>query len=172
MTSAVSLQSVNELSASEFIARFSDIAEHSPWVAVEAERSRPFPTHEALVQAFQAAVINASRNAQHDLILEHPDLAGRAALAGSVAAESRREQSGAGLDTLTSEEFERFHNLNETYRSRFGFPFIFAVSGATKFQILDAFDQRISGTLEEERLTAIAQILRIIRFRLETRVSI
>ncbi len=165
-----SLADVNALSQDDFVLRFGDIAEHSPWVAEAASRARPFSSHESLVKAFQNAILDAPSARQTALIQAHPDLAGRAAQMNDLADESRREQKGAGLDTLMPDEFKRFHRLNDAYRTRFGFPFIFAVSGATKHQILDAFEHRVAGTLEEEHLTAIAQILRIVRFRLEARV--
>jgi 2-oxo-4-hydroxy-4-carboxy-5-ureidoimidazoline decarboxylase len=171
MTTPVSLAAVNALTRDAFVASFGDIAEHSAWVAVEAEKARPFADHAALVKAFQDAVLDASEAQQTALILAHPDLAGRAARAGDVADESKREQKGAGLSTLSEDEFQRFHALNDRYRARFGFPFIFAVTGANKFQIFEAFENRVGGTMEEERLTAIAQILRIIRFRLAARVE-
>jgi OHCU decarboxylase len=171
MSQPLSLSDVNTLAPAEFVSRFGDIAEHSPWVAEHAGAMRPYADHAAMVLAFQTAILQASENLQHALILAHPDLAGRAARQGAVADESKREQAGAGLDTLTDAEFERFHRLNDTYRARFGFPFIFAVTGASKHQILDAFENRVGGTMAEERLTAIAQILRIVRFRLEMRVT-
>ena len=65
----------------------------------------------------------------------------------------------------------RFNNLNGRYQERFGFPFILAVRGATKHQISEAFASRIGGGHEEEFLTALAQVMRIIRFRLEDRVD-
>lgn len=170
-SSVLSLADVNALTPDAFIARFGDIAEHSPWVAEGAVNARPFPSHDALVNAFQRAILDAPATRQTALILAHPDLAGRATALKDLADESRREQKGAGLDTLTQDEFKRFHALNDAYRARFGFPFIFAVSGATKYQILEAFEQRVAGTHEEERLTALAQILRIVRFRLEARVK-
>ncbi len=166
----MTLSEVNALTRAEFVARFGDIAEHSKWVAETAEPQRPYANDAAMVQAFQKAILDAEPSRQNALILAHPDLAGRAALLGEVADESKNEQKGAGLDTLTADEFERFHALNTAYRTRFGFPFIFAVTGATKHQIIDAFENRVGGTLAEERLTAIAQILRIVRFRLEARV--
>ena len=101
----------------------------------------------------------------------HPDLAGRAARAGNLTSDSQREQKGAGLDTLTGEEFDRFHFLNEIYQSRFGIPFIYAVKGATKHDILAAFEARLSSTVREEFLTALTQVMRIIRFRLTDRVT-
>lgn len=171
MSQSLSLSEVNTLSPAEFISRFGDIAEHSPWVAEHADTMRPYADHAAIVLAFQTAILHAPHDLQHALILAHPDLAGRAERQGAVADESKREQAGAGLDTLTDAEFERFHRLNDTYRARFGFPFIFAVTGASKYQILDAFENRVGGTMAEERLTAIAQILRIVRFRLEMRVT-
>ena len=166
----MTVSEVNALTRADFVARFGDIAEHSAWVAEMAEPSRPYADHAAMVQAFQKAILGADPARQAALIIAHPDLAGRAALLGEVAHESKREQKGAGLNTLTPDEFERFHALNTAYRTRFGFPFIFAVTGATKHQIMDAFENRVNGTTEEERLTAIAQILRIVRFRLEARV--
>ncbi|MFM8608194.1 MAG: 2-oxo-4-hydroxy-4-carboxy-5-ureidoimidazoline decarboxylase [Hyphomicrobiales bacterium] len=171
MTEPLTLAQVNALMREEFIAQFGDIAEHSSWVAEGAVDARPFFSHDSLVDAFQQSVLTAPPSRQDALILAHPDLAGRAAKAGDLAEESRREQKGAGLDRLTEDEFKRFHQLNDLYRARFGFPFIFAVSGATKFQILDSFETRVGGTKSEERLTALAQVLRIIRFRLETRVK-
>lgn len=171
MIEALSLAEVNAFTRDEFIAHFGDIAEHSSWVADSAEQARPFLTHAALVDAFQKSVLSAAQARQDDLIFAHPDLAGRAAKAGDLAEESRREQKSAGLDRLTADEFTRFHDLNDRYRARFGFPFIFAVSGASKYQILDAFENRVDGTKAEERLTALAQVLRIIRFRLEMRVK-
>jgi 2-oxo-4-hydroxy-4-carboxy-5-ureidoimidazoline decarboxylase len=171
MTEPLTLAQVNALTREEFIAHFGDIAEHSSWVAEGAVSSRPFLSHDSLVDAFQQSVLTAPQSSQDALILAHPDLAGRAAKAGDLAEESRREQKGAGLDRLTEDEFKRFHQLNDLYRARFGFPFIFAVSGATKFQILESFEMRVGGTKSEERLTALAQVLRIIRFRLETRVK-
>ena len=170
MSDALSLAQVNALSREDFVAQFGDIAEHSIWVAEGAETLRPFKNHYELVDAFQRVVLAASETTKDALISAHPDLAGRAAKAGDLAEESRREQKGAGLDRLTDEEFKKFHALNDRYRERFGFPFIFAVSGATKHQIIEAFENRVGGTKTEERLTALAQVLRIIRFRLEMRV--
>lgn len=120
-----------------------------------------------MIEAFQAAVAEALRQAQEALIRAHPDLAGRA----NLAPDSRKEQAGAGLDTLSAEELARFTHLNTRYRQRFGFPFILAVKGATKHQILDAFATRIDGGREEEFYTALAQVMRIIRFRLEERID-
>jgi len=163
----VTVDEVNALPNAAFAALFGMIAEHSQWVAEEAATRRPFAGREAMVAAFQAAVAGAGRDAQLALLRQHPDLAGRAKL----AEDSQREQAGAGLDSLTAEELERFTRLNDLYRARFGIPFILAVKGAGKAEILSAFEQRIAGGHEEEFATALAQVLRIIRFRIEDRVD-
>ncbi len=164
------IDTVNSMSKPQFVATFGDIAEHSPWVAEEAFASGPFADLEALIAAFENAMQGAPKDAQLALIRAHPDLAGKAALAGELAKNSRNEQAGAGLDTLTQLEFERFTRLNNRYRDTFGFPFIFAVKGSTKFMILDAFEQRIDNSLEVEFETAVLQVTRIFRFRLESLV--
>ena len=167
----LSIDAVNALGAEEFAARFGDVAEGSPWVADAAFSARPHADREALVGAFAAAVQAAPPEAQLALLRAHPDLAGRAAVGGDIAEESRREQAGAGLDRLTAEEFARFHELNTRYRERFGFPFIFAVKGATKESILAAFEERIDNDADTERAAALANVERILRFRIEDRVA-
>lgn len=165
------LDHINALPLAGFIEAFGEIAEHSAWVAEEAAKARPFKDRDSMIAAFQAAVLQASEQSQLDLLRAHPDLAGKAALAGELTDDSRREQAGAGLSQLTVEEYARFHAMNDQYKSRFGIPFILAVQGATKQQILDSFASRVHGTQREEHLTALAQVLRIIRFRLEARVK-
>ena len=161
---------INRLSLDDFIATFADIAEHSPWVAARAAEQRPFANRAAMIDAFQQAVRGADEAEQLALLRAHPDLAGRAARAGELTSDSAREQKGVGLDTLSDDEFARFHTLNEAYKSRFGIPFIFAVKGATKHDILAAFEARLGATQQEEVMMALMQVLRIIRFRLTDRV--
>ena len=165
----LSIDAVNALDAGEFTALFGDVAERSPWAAEIAFAIRPFADREALVAAFTGAVRAASPEAQLALLRVHPDLADRAA-AGAIAEQSQREQAGAGLDQLTPAEFARFGDLNARYRERFGFPFIFAVKGASKDMILTAFEARIGNDAETERATALANVERIFRFRIEERV--
>jgi 2-oxo-4-hydroxy-4-carboxy-5-ureidoimidazoline decarboxylase len=163
----MSLRDINAMKQDAFVAAFGDVAEHSPWVAEEAWVLRPFADRDALVRAFETALGGATSEAKLALIRAHPDLATRARL----TADSTSEQRGAGLDRLSTDEFRRFTMLNEAYKARFGFPFIFAVKGATKHQILKAFEERIANSAETEFNTALAQIARIFRFRLEDRVS-
>jgi len=167
----LTIDDLNRMAASEFAASFGDVAEHSPWVAERAAGARPFADRGAAAQAFAAALRGAARDEQVAVLRAHPDLAGRAAVLGKLAKESRREQAGAGLDRLTPEEFERFTALNAAYKERFDIPFIFAVKGATKGMILAAFEERLSNGLEDELKNAIDNVCRIMRFRIEDRVA-
>ena len=144
--SLLPIEAVNSFDAAVFAARFGDVAEDSPLGFRSCLRGAAFIDREAMVDAFAVAV------------RAHPDLAGRAAVAGDIAAESRREQAGAGLDRLTAGEFARFQDLIARYRERFGFPFILAVKGATKHAILAAFEARIGNDAETERATALANV--------------
>jgi 2-oxo-4-hydroxy-4-carboxy-5-ureidoimidazoline decarboxylase len=163
----MTLAEANALAAPDFVARFGDVAEHSPWVAERAETQRPFTSVDAMVAAFQAAIREASDARQLDLIRAHPDLASRAAM----AEESRKEQAGAGLDRLSADEFARLTDLNNRYRDRFGIPFILAVKGATPHQILDSFAARLGNDLDTELANALDQVCRIVGFRLAERVA-
>ena len=167
----ISLTDVNRMAEGEFVAAFGDIAEHSPWVAAEVADRRPFPSRAAMIAAFVEAVTHADRARQRALLLAHPDLAGRAAVSGDLTRDSKNEQKGAGLDTLTPDEFHRFTQQNTTYRERHGIPFIFAVRGATKHDIMQGYADRIGNAPEVEFKTALEQVGRIVRFRLEDRVA-
>jgi OHCU decarboxylase len=170
-TFPMSLDDVNALDRADFVAAFGDVAEHSPWVAEAAAGGLPFTSRRAMSEAFLDAILDADEPRKLSLLRAHPDLAGRAAIAGDLAAESRKEQAGAGLDRLTAEEFARFTELNNAYLQKFGFPFILAVKGATKDQILKAFAERIKHDHEREFAAALIQVARIVAFRLEDRVA-
>ncbi|WP_181704048.1 2-oxo-4-hydroxy-4-carboxy-5-ureidoimidazoline decarboxylase [Chthonobacter albigriseus] len=166
----MSLADVNGLSPAAFVDAFGDVAEHSPWVAAAAAGERPFASRDQFVAVFEDVLREADPDDKLALVRAHPDLAGRAAMAGEVADDSKREQRGAGLDRLTAEEFARFTALNDRYRTTFGFPFIFAVKGATKDMILAAFEARVENDPATEFETAVTQVARIFRFRIEDRV--
>lgn len=161
------LEEINQFSLDTFTEVFGGVAEHSPWVCVVASREAPFASRDVLIQSFADVLLAAERDAQLALIRAHPDLAGKAAKAGRMEASSVNEQAGAGLDQLTDAEYEQFTQLNDTYKSTYGFPFIFAVKGATKYQILDAFQIRLKNSADEEFAEALRQICRIFWFRLE-----
>lgn len=167
----IPIDAVNLMSREEFVAAFGDVAEHSPWVAEQAATQRPFADRRAMVEAFLDAVLDADAPTQLALIQAHPDLAGKAAIAGDILPDSKREQAGAGLDKLTADEHARFTELNDAYKRRFGFPFIIAVKGADKHRILAAFAERIGNDPEAELATAVRQVCNIIGFRLEDRVA-
>jgi OHCU decarboxylase len=100
------------------------------------------------------------------LIRAHPELAGRAAIAGELTASSRSEQAGAGLDCCTPEEFRRFQDLNAAYKEKFGIPFILAVGGKTRREVLAAFEARLGNDAKTELHTALAEIDKIAHLRL------
>lgn len=161
------LSEVNAMTPAVFEKTFGDVAEHSPWVARNAAGLRPFGSREAMVTAFRDVVLAASETAQLALITAHPDLATKARLTD----DSTREQAQAGLGRLSKDEFARFTHLNEFYKSKFDFPFIFAVKGATKEQILASFTERVNNSKDDEFAMALEQVCRIFRFRIEDRVA-
>ncbi len=154
-------------SKTDFVAVLGDTFENSPWVAGKAYAERPFSSLDELHRAMCEVVAAADPDAQLALIRAHPDLAGKAALAGELTAASSSEQAGAGLGDLTAAEYARFHALNDAYRARFGFPFVLAVKGHTKTSILAAFETRLTHDPDAERGAALAEIYRIARFRLD-----
>ena len=167
----ITLDAVNAMDVPAFVAAFGDVAEHSPWVAERAAERRPFASLRDMIAAFGDEVREAAPAEKLALLRAHPDLAGKAAIAGEMAEDSRREQASAGLDTLTPEEFSRFTEFNESYTAKFGFPFILAVRGADKLTILEAFAERIERDPEAEKAMAVNEVTRIIGFRIEDRVQ-
>ncbi len=167
MPEKLAIEQVNDLNKEEFVAKFGSLYEHSPWVADEAWRKRPFHSFSELHGAFQAAVREAPQERQLDLIRVHPDLAGRAAVTGELTPESTREQASAGLDRLSPEEYEAFTRLNEAYKEKFGFPMIFAVRENTKESILAGAEARLENPKSEEIETALGEIAKIGHFRLQ-----
>ncbi|NTF32656.1 2-oxo-4-hydroxy-4-carboxy-5-ureidoimidazoline decarboxylase [Rhizobium skierniewicense] len=153
----------------EFIRRFGGVFEHSPFIAERAydagkvtEPLTAMGIHEALCSQFRAA----SHEERLGVLRAHPDLAGKLAIAGQLTADSRNEQAGAGLDRLSPQEHARFTELNATYVERNGFPFIIAVKGLYKTDILRAFETRIKNDAEQEFATATAQVEKIALLRL------
>jgi 2-oxo-4-hydroxy-4-carboxy-5-ureidoimidazoline decarboxylase len=161
------LDAVNAMSPAAFADAFGDVAEHSPWVARNAAGARPFASRDAMIGAFRGAVMAATEPAQLALIRAHPDLAAKAKL----TADSSREQADAGLEGLGAEDFARFTRLNDLYKSKFDFPFIFAVKGATKDMILASFAERVESAKDDEFAMALGEVCRIFRFRIEERVA-
>ncbi len=162
----ISLSSLPEMDRDAFVAAFGGVFEHSRWVAEGAWAGAPFHGLEELHEAMVAVLCAAPRARQLALIHAHPDLAGKAAIAGKVTRESRGEQAGAGLDRLTPGEYARFRKLNRAYRERFGFPFILAVKGMDKARILESFADRLENTPDAELDRCLTEIAKIARLRL------
>ena len=149
-----------------FVAALAAIYEHSPWVAQNVLPQRPFANVEALAQAMRKAVAAAPDEAKLHLIRAHPQLAGKAAIAGELTEHSTREQSGAGLDRCSPAEYAQLTQLNDAYQQKFGFPFILAVRGHTRASIIASIARRLDNDADTERDEALAQIDRIAGFRL------
>jgi OHCU decarboxylase len=153
-----------------FVARFGGVFEHSPWIAERAHALELGPAHDTAV-GVHSALARIFRAASDDerlgVLRAHPDLAGKLAAAKRLTPESTLEQASAGLDALTDDERTRFTELNTAYVERFGFPFIIAVRGLTKDDILAAFERRIGNDRATEFATACAQVERIARLRLD-----
>ena len=165
--SRLAIETLNGMDQVEFVQTLGPVFENSPWVAERAWESRPFASIEALHAAMTTVVRRAPRAEQIAFLRAHPDLAGKAARAGTMTADSVAEQASAGLDRLSDEESERFTRLNREYRETFGFPFIIAVRRHDKVGILAAFERRLAHGLDEEVDTALAQVFDITRMRLE-----
>jgi OHCU decarboxylase len=153
-----------ELSLS--LADLGSLFEHSPWVAEAAWRRRPFADVAELQTALEAAMREAPRERQLDLIRAHPELAGREAQERTLTRESSHEQASAGLDRLTADELEALRHLNRAYRERFGFPLIICVREHTKDSILAWGNARLEHTREQEIDVALGEITKIARLRL------
>ena len=163
----MTLAELNALDREAFVEAIGWVFEQSPWVAELVCDGRPYPSLEILHQMMVAQVEAAPRGRQLALLRAHPDLGTRARMSTASSA----EQSGAGLDRLTPEEFERLQRLNSVYRGKFGFPFLFAVKGSTKYDILQALERRIPASPEEEHREALRQVYRIAEFRLRDTIK-
>ncbi len=163
----MTIEALNALDCARFVETIGWVFEHSPWVAERAWASRPFASVDGLHGAMVEQVERATPEEQVALLRAHPDLGTRARVSDASAA----EQAGAGLDQLTSAEFERLLALNKAYRDKFGFPFLFAVKGSSKHDILAALEGRVASSREQEYRVALAQVYRIARFRIESILS-
>jgi OHCU decarboxylase len=157
------LAQLNGMTPGEFVAVAGPVFEHSPWIAERAAARRPFADLDAMHAAMVRVVESAAPEEQLSLIRAHPDLVGRAVL----TAESQGEQKAAGLMDLSPEERGVFDRHNRDYKERFGFPFVICARLNKKDAILDAFPKRLRNSPEDERKTALAEIGKIARLRLE-----
>lgn len=157
------------MSQAEFVACYSGIYELSSWVAEQtwsAGIGDAENTLDGLAQALARTVDASGEEQLMTLIRNHPDLAGKAAVAGKLTEESTSEQSSAGINQCSAEEFARFNTLNTQYKSKFEFPFIMAVRNSNRHAILKAFEERIHNDSASEFRRAIEEIHKIAGFRL------
>ncbi|NHZ92693.1 allantoate amidohydrolase [Massilia sp. CCM 8733] len=165
------LTDLNNCDAAAFIDTLRGIYEHSPWIPERASAARPFATVAALRYALQTAVTRASVDEQLGLIRAHPELAGKAAIAGELTQESTNEQAKSGLNLCSAEEYATLHKLNADYNARFGFPFILAVkgpdgNGLTRSAIIETFTRRLKNQRLDEMAESLRQIHRIAELRI------
>jgi len=169
----LTIDEVNDLRRDAFVARFGGVFEHSPWVAERAYPARPWADLRALHGSLCRVVADASPEDQLSLIRSHPDLVGRAALAGTLTRESTGEQLAAGLDpnALTAGEVDAFARANEAYTLKFGFPFIICARENKKAAILAGFQRRLTHDRATEIATALGEIERIAWYRMADLVA-
>ena len=159
------INKINKLSQTEFIKVFANIFENSIWIADELYKQKPFDHFEELSLKILDIFENASKKKQLIILNAHPDLADKTKIS-SLTLDSRREQTNVGLDQCTDEEFKEFKNLNEKYKKKFGFPFIYAVKNKSKNEILSNFRQRVSYDISVEFVEAKKQVKKIATLRL------
>lgn len=167
MSQAPTLDVLSQLDRAAFMAEVGAVFEHSPWVMERAWALRPFTDRQALSLAMERVLGAAQRGELLDLILAHPELASKAALRGELTEDSAREQAGAGLTACSPEELAELRWLNDAYRQKFGWPFIVAVKGLSRQDILAEMRRRLERHPEDEFQEALQQILRIANFRLD-----
>ena len=159
------INKINKLSQSEFIKVFANIFENSTWIAEELYEQKPFDNFDELSSKILDIFDNASKKKQLIILNAHPDLADKTKIS-SLTPDSRKEQINVGLDQCTGEEFKEFKSLNEKYKKKFGFPFIYAVKNKSKNEILSNFRQRVTYDISVEINEAIKQVKKIASLRL------
>ena len=153
----------------DFIARYGAIYEHSPWVAEQvAAVAAGLDDPAKLAELMADCVDNADTEQQLALIRAHPQLACKVRAAGELTEDSTLEQASAGLDKCSKVEFEKFEALNDAYKQKFGFPFVMAVRGSTRQQVLETLSRRLQNDANAEFETALAEVHKIARLRLES----
>jgi len=158
------INKINKLSKSEFVKVFANIFENAIWIAEKLYNQKPFDNFEALSSKMLNIFETAAKEKQLKILRDHPDLANKTKIS-SLTPDSLKEQIGSGLDQCTEEEFNEFKKLNDSYK-KFGFPFILAVKGKTKSEILNNFKARIYSDPETEFNEAIKQVKQIASVRL------
>lgn len=162
------LAHLSSLDRQTFVLQLDGIFEHSPWIAEHSWAARPFIDIDSLHGAMLKVLDAASREDKLALIRAHPELAAKEAGTGTLTTASTGEQRGAGLDQCSREELDTLRRLNAEYRERHAFPFVIAVKGLNRYEIIDTLGTRIANDTETEFAACLCEIGRIARFRLDT----
>jgi len=157
-----SVDKVNKLSKSDFISIFGNVFEKTEWIAEKAYNSKPYKNFEELFLKMLKIFENSEKESHLEILNAHPDLA----IEKKLTKDSRNEQENASLNECFEEEFKEFKKLNEEYKKKFRFPFIIAVKGKNKEEILNSFRQRITNNINLEFEEAKEQVKKIANFRL------
>ena len=168
---SLTLSALNSCDRAAFTAALGHLFEHSPWVAEETFPQKPFADLDALHAALCRTMMGAPAGRRLALVRAHPDLAGRLARSGELTEASAREQSAAGLDRLSPAEASDIQRLNDAYKERFGFPFVICARLNAKDTILASMRARLSNGPEEELSTALGEIAKIVRLRLNEAIT-
>tara|TARA_B110000196_G_C20959794_1_gene573400 strand:- start:321 stop:812 length:492 start_codon:yes stop_codon:yes gene_type:complete len=156
------LDKVNNLSKSDFISTFGNVFEKTDWIAEKAYEKKPFNNVKELFSKMLEIFENSNKESHLKILNEHPDLA----IEKKLTTDSKKEQNNANLNQCSDQEFKEFTTLNMNYKKKFGFPFIIAVKGKKKEEILDNFRQRITNNINSEFKEAKEQVKKIASFRL------
>ena len=170
-TGQITLQEINTLDQLHFIQALGALFEGPPWIVVEAWYKRPFTSQDHLYQTLCTVMDEAPVEKQVELLRAHPDLVGRAALAGTLSPSSTDEQAAAGLDRLSPEEVATFTRLNAAYSEHFGFPFVICARENKKESILTGFTSRLQHSREQEIAIALSEVAKICLLRLHDLVQ-
>ena len=157
-----SIDKFNKLSKAEFISIFGNIFEKTEWIAERCYETKPYNNSDELVSKMMKIFENSEKEKHLEILNSHPDLA----VEKRLTENSKNEQKNASLNQCNDKEFLEFKNLNEEYKKKFGFPFIIAVKGKNKEEILNSFRQRITNNINLEFEEAKKQVKKIASFRL------
>ena len=171
MNARRTMAELNGMSPADFTRVVGHVFEHSPWIAEKTASRRPFNGFDQLLEALCQTVKMSSADQKLALIRAHPDLVGRAALAGTLTSESSGEQAAAGLNKLTTDEVALFQQQNEAYRKKFGFPFIICARLNKKDAIIAGFARRLQNSRDAEIHAALEEIFKIAGLRLRDLIT-
>ncbi len=168
---SLGIEEINQCNEARFVELLGGVFEHSPWVPELVFSGLPFASRRALHEAMCRTVENSPEVMRMELLCRHPELAGKEASAGTLTDDSKREQAGAGLDQCSVAELATIKSLNQNYSAKFKFPFIIAVTGLDKHQIIAAMQKRLDNSTELEFETALTEVEKIARIRIDALID-